>query len=100
MFARMSIYEVPVERTNAATETFRQALSQIRELKGLITAYLLVHAESGRLITMTLWENAGSMEASRVAASRLRSDAVRALDGSVLSTEEYEVAARELGDLT
>jgi hypothetical protein len=38
------------------------------------------------------------MEASRVTASRLRSEAAHALDGEVLSTEEYEVAARELGD--
>ena len=49
---------------------------------------------------MTLWEDARARDASRVTASRLRSEAVRALDGSVLSTEDYEVAASELGELT
>src|ERR1051326_5051959 len=99
MFARVSTYEVPAERSDAAAETFRQAISQIRGLEGLVTAYVLVDPQSGRLVTMTLWENAELMAASRMTATRLRGEAIRALDGDVLSTEEYEVAARELGDL-
>ena len=99
MFARVSTYEVPVERSDAAAETFREAISQIRGLDGLVTAYVLVDPQSGRLVTMTLWENAELMAASRMTATRLRGEAIRALDGDVLSTEEYEVAARELGDL-
>ncbi len=94
MFARVSTYEIPVDRMDEATETFRQAINRIRELAGLVGAHLLVSAESGRLLTMTLWETRAAMEASRVAASRLRSDAVRPFDGSVVSTEEYEVAAQ------
>ena len=98
MFARVSIYEVPAERVGAAAETFGQAIGQIREMTGLAAAYLLVNAENGRTLTMTLWDSRAAMEASRVTASRLRSEAARGLDGDVLSTEEYEVAARELGD--
>ena len=97
MFARVSIYEVPIEQVEAAAETFGQAIGQIREMAGLAAAYLLVNAENGRTLTMTLWDSRAAMEASRVTASRLRSEAARGLDGDVLSTEEYEVAARELG---
>jgi heme-degrading monooxygenase HmoA len=93
------MYEVPAENSDAAAETFRNAIGEIRKLTGLITAYVLVHADTGRIVTMTLWEDADIMAASRMTAARLRSDAIRALDGDVLSTEEYEVAARELGDL-
>lgn len=93
------MYEVPVDRSEDAADTFREAIGEIRKLDGLVTAYVLVHADSGRVITMTLWENADVMAASRMTATRLRGDAIRALDGDVLSTEEYEVAARELGDL-
>jgi heme-degrading monooxygenase HmoA len=99
VFARVSTYEVPPDKADDATDTFRQAIGEIRKLNGLVTAYVLVNADSGRVVTMTLWENASVMEASRMTASRLRREAVRALDGDVLSTEEYEVAARELGDL-
>jgi hypothetical protein len=47
---------------------------------------------------MTLWDSRAAMEGSRVTASRLRGEAARVLDSDVLSIEEYEVAARELGD--
>ena len=99
MFARVSSYEIPPERATEAADGFRQAIRQIRELNGLAAAYLLVNAESGRVLTMTLWDNAAAMEASHVAASRLRTEAVRTVDGSIVSIEEYEVAARELGDV-
>jgi heme-degrading monooxygenase HmoA len=98
MFARVSIYEVPTDRVGAVTETFGHAIGQIRGMTGLAAAYLLVNAENGRTLTMTLWDSRVDMDASRVTASRLRSEAARSLDGNVLSTEEYEVAARELGD--
>jgi hypothetical protein len=86
-------------RATEAADGFRRAIQQIRELNGLTAAYLLVNAESGRVLTMTLWDNAAAMEASHVTASRLRTDAVRTVDGSILDIEEYEVAARELGDV-
>jgi heme-degrading monooxygenase HmoA len=93
------MYEVPAENSDAAADTFREAIGEIRKLNGLVTAYVLMHADSGRLITMTVWENADVMAASRLTATRLRGDAIRALDGDLLSTEEYEVAVREPGDL-
>jgi heme-degrading monooxygenase HmoA len=98
VFARVSTYEIPPERAGDATGSFRQAIGQIRELNGLAAVYLLVNAETGRVLTMTLWNSAAEMEASHVTASRLRTEAVRTVDGDVLSIEEYEVAARELGD--
>ena len=100
MFARVSSYEIRPERAGDATESFERAIGQIREMKGLAAAYLLVNGDEGRVLTMTLWDTAAAMEASRVAASRLRSDAVRTVDGDVVSVEEYEVAARALGDVT
>jgi heme-degrading monooxygenase HmoA len=97
MFARVSVYEVPVERVGAAAQSFGEAIDQIREMSGLAGAYVLVNVENGRTSTMTLWDSRVAMEASRVTASRLRSEAARALDGTVVSSEEYEVAAYELG---
>jgi heme-degrading monooxygenase HmoA len=99
VFARVSSYEIPPEQAGDAAARFGQAIGQIRELNGLAAAYLLVNAEAGRVLTMTLWDSAAAMEASHVTASRLRTEAVRSVDGNVLSVEEYEVAARELGDV-
>jgi heme-degrading monooxygenase HmoA len=99
VFARVSSYEIPPERADEATHSFRQAIGQIRAMNGLAAAYLLVNAETGRVLTLTLWDTAAAMEASRVTASRLRTEAVRTVDGNIVGIEEYEVAARELGDV-
>ena len=96
MFARVARYEVPAERIGEAETAFQQAIDEIRTMSGVSGAYLLVSADSGRVLTMTLWEDQAAMEASRVAASQLRSRAAGALDGSVVSAEEYEVTARDL----
>jgi heme-degrading monooxygenase HmoA len=97
MFARVARYEIPTERMSEAEGSFQQAIDEIREMTGAGGAYLLVSPDSGRVLTMTLWEDQAAMEASRVAASQLRSRAAGALDGSVVSAEEYEVAGREAG---
>ena len=97
MFARMAMYEIPADRIDDATENFQQAIEEIRAMTGLARAYLLVSTDSGRVVTMTLWESRADMEASRVKASRLRSEAAGALGGSVVNADEYEVAVQELG---
>lgn len=97
MFARVARYEIPAERIGEANGIFQEAIDQIRGMTGLAEAYLLVSPDSARVLTMTLWESQAAAEASRVTASRLRSEAAGSLGGSVVSAEEYEVAARELG---
>ena len=96
MFARVSIYEVPVERVGAVAQTFGEAIGQIRELSGAQPPDLLVNGENARTSTMTLWDSRPAMEASRVTASRLRTRPARAVDGNVVATEEYEVGANDL----
>jgi hypothetical protein len=44
---------------------------------------------------MTLWNKHDAMQESRITASRLRSDAAKAVEGSVQSVVEYEVAVHE-----
>ena len=97
VFARVAMYEVPAESISDAAERFQRAIDQIRTMTGFAGAHLLVSTDSGRVLTMTLWESRAEMEASRVMASRLRSEAVGALGGSVVNADEYEVAAQETG---
>ena len=94
MFARVAVYEVPDHRVDEAVKSFGEAISQIPQA-GLEEVFVLVSPESDRALTMTLWDKQDAMEASRIAASRLRSDAAKAVDGSVQSVVEYEVAIHE-----
>ena len=97
MFARISIYEIPDGRSHEATTAFGDAMSTIVAQRGLVDAYFLVGRESERAMVVTLWESEQAMAASRVTASRLRSEAARAVDAEILSVEEFEVAAHETG---
>jgi hypothetical protein len=63
VFARLSTYELPVDRTRDASRA-----------------------------ALTIWEDGETLTASRVAATRLRSEAMRSIDGEVVSIEEFAVA--------
>jgi hypothetical protein len=94
MFARVAVYEIPGHRMDEAVVSFGKAIDEIR-LLGPEEVYVLVSRESDRALTMSLWNQLDAMAASRVKASRLRSDAASVVDGSVQSVVEYEVAIHE-----
>jgi hypothetical protein len=79
---------------NEAVESFRGAIAQIVEMDPE-EVLVLVSPENDRALTMSFWERQDDMEVSRMTASRLRTDAAKAVDGSVQSVVEYEVAIRE-----
>lgn len=91
MFARVSVYEIPADRMDEALHEFRNALEQISALEGFKEAFFFVAPEDDRATATTLWTSHSAMEASRPAASNLRSKAARAVDGGVVSAIEYEV---------
>jgi heme-degrading monooxygenase HmoA len=91
MFARIGTYDVPSGQGEAVKEAFAAALAQIRELPGFRDGTLLLACDGDRAMTITFWEDRNAMTASGVAASRLRNDAARAVDGEVVTAVEYEV---------
>lgn len=91
MFARVSVYEFPSDRMDDALHEFRGALDQISALDGFCEAFFFVAAEDGRATATTFWTSRRALEASRSAASNLRTKAARAADGGVISAIEYEV---------
>ena len=92
MFARISIYDIPQDRRDEAQANFKSAVARIRETEGLLKAHVLLGRDSNRAVTITFWESLEAMAASRVVASRLRSEAASSVSGDVLSVEEFEVA--------
>ena len=65
----------------------------IGELQGLLNAYLLV-GDDETVLSVTVWEDNDSLAASRVRATRLRTDAAYEAGATVVSTVEYRVAER------
>jgi heme-degrading monooxygenase HmoA len=97
MFARMSTYELPGDRADDGIRGFSEAIDRIRRCDGFVEAFFFIDREGDQAVTITLWESVSAMEASRVTASRARSDAAREVDGEVRSSAEYELAIRETG---
>ncbi len=91
MFARVARYQIPEERIHEATEAFREAASQLSSLEGLSGGYVLTDADTGDLLTITLWDSRAAMDASEARAARLRQEATRKADGAVTSVQCFEV---------
>ena len=98
MFARVTVYELPGDRIDEAAESFQTAFNEIAGLDGFREGFFLVCADDDRATAVTLWETRNAMEASRVTASRVRTDAARSVEGSVLSAQEYDVAIHAVAD--
>ncbi len=97
MFARVSVYEIADDRMDEAVTNFGTALEEIRTMDGFNEAFFVVCREDDRATALTLWSSREALEASRIAASRIRSDAARSVDGSVVSAQEYVVAVHVVG---
>jgi heme-degrading monooxygenase HmoA len=93
MFARVTTYEIDAARMDEAATVFRAALEQIGTFDGFIEGFFFVAPEEDRAISTTLWSTRDALEASRTAASRLRSEAAGSVEGSILSAVEYDVSA-------
>ena len=91
MFARVGTYDVPEGNGENVREAFREALAGIGALPGFEEALLLHACDDKRAITITFWDDRDSLSGSRVAATRLRSEAARAVDGDVVGVDEFEV---------
>jgi heme-degrading monooxygenase HmoA len=93
VFARVVRYQVDPERCDEALAAFEQAAKAIGDIDGITGGYVLVDGDSGRIITITLWEDRAKLESSEVRASRLRQEALRSVGGDIESVERLRVAS-------
>ena len=91
MHARLARYAIEPDRLDDAVASFREAGRELSELDGFEEGYVLVDAEQGTLMTLTLWESRAAVDTSEVRAATLRQRALRAVDGDVQSVNCYEV---------
>lgn len=92
MFARVSTYDIGSGRMDDAVTSFRSALEEISRLEGFSEGFFIASGEDEHASAITLWTSRTAMEASRTAASRLRTEAAESVEGAVASACEYEVA--------
>ena len=97
MFARVSTFQGPPDRTAEGIRVAReQILPAARLQDGFKGIYLLYDSESGKSLSITLWETEEDMKASEEAALRARTESAQTTGDVILSVERYEVALQEL----
>jgi heme-degrading monooxygenase HmoA len=92
MFARVVRYQIPEARFGEVVPAFRDAVEQLRDIEGSKGGYLLIDRDNCTATTLTLWDNQAALQASEVSATKLRSDAIDAVEGEVQSIDRCEVA--------
>ncbi len=93
MFARVSMYRGDPAKIDEGLDHARESiLPRVQEIDGFEGVYYLVDRESGKALTITLWESEEAMRASEEAADQLRSESADATAATVESVERYEVA--------
>lgn len=92
MWARVSSYQGSPEQVDRASANLPD--DALREMSGFECAYLLTDRESGKALTITLWENEEALRESEERANQLRSQVAGDLGASEAPTvERYEVAS-------
>ena len=92
MYARVARYQIPQDRFGEVVSAFREPVERLKEVEGNRGGYLLIDRDNCTALTLTLWENQAALEASEVAAGRLRSEAVEAVGGEIQTVDRCEVA--------
>ena len=93
MFARVSTYRGDPGQIDEGLDYAREnILPRVQQVDGCEGVYYLVDRQSGKALSITLWESEEAMRASEEEANRLRSESAEAADATVEDVERYEVA--------
>lgn len=92
MYARVSTFRVPADRIDEDASRTGDVTDRLKDIPGFAGVYYLVDRESGKTISVTLWDNEQAMRASEEQAMRVREETTADVAGEVLSVERYEVA--------
>jgi heme-degrading monooxygenase HmoA len=92
MFARVSTYQGDPGQIDEGLNYAREnILPRVKQVDGFEGVYYLVDRESGKALTITLWESEEAMRASEEEANRLRSESAESASATVENVERYEV---------
>ncbi len=90
LFARVITTQVAPGAIGVAAEQLPDA----RQQHGFLGFYLLTGRETGKLMTISLWNTRQDVLAVEEHAARIRSQAARSIGGAAPVVEVYEVAAQ------
>jgi heme-degrading monooxygenase HmoA len=94
VFARVSRFEVPKETLAKDIAGVEATKKRIAAIPGSTGMYYLVDPDSGKTMTITLWESERAMRDSEAAASEIRGETSAAVSAKLVAVEHYDVVAK------
>ena len=88
MFARVSTYRGDGDRL---LQGFADVTGPLEAMDGFSRAYFMVNRESGKGMSITVWESEEALNASAAKADELRSQGAEAGGAQIESVESYEI---------
>jgi heme-degrading monooxygenase HmoA len=92
MHARVSTYSGPADKIDLLAQGLDRLRPELKQLNGFRGAYALVDRNTGKAMTVTLWEDEQAAKNSAENASRMRRKAAEESGQTIESVETYEVA--------
>jgi heme-degrading monooxygenase HmoA len=97
MFARVSTYQGPPEQLDQGINHARERiLPAVRNLPGFSGVLFLADHQSGKALSITLWESEKAMRDSEEEAGRLRQESAEAGGETIAGVERYTVSILEV----
>ena len=90
MFARVSAYHAD-EDSEKLLEAFQDTIGPLQRVEGFSHGYFLVDAETGRAVSMTIWESEDAMAASEAGGEERRQRRSEISGASVDSVDHFEI---------
>lgn len=90
MFARVSAYHAD-EDSQKLMQAFQDTIGPLQQVEGFSHAYFLIDPETGRAVSMTIWESEAAMESSEPGGEERRRRRSEISGASVDSVDHYEV---------
>jgi heme-degrading monooxygenase HmoA len=90
MFARVSAYHADEDNRKLLT-AFQETIGPLQQVEGFSHAYFLVDKDTGRAVSMTIWEDEAAMAASEAGGEERRKRRAEISGASVDAVDHYEV---------
>lgn len=94
MYARISRYEVPLDRLDEDIRGADDTVTKVERMPGSLGLFYLVDRKTGKTMSMTLWESQQAMSESEAPAASLRDRTSSAVGSRIVAIERYEVVVQ------
>jgi heme-degrading monooxygenase HmoA len=89
MHARVSTYHT--DDPDGLVEGFKNVSSDLEQVDGFSHGYFLVDRDSGKALSITIWETEDALRVSQSKADELRKRGTEASGTSIDSVDQYEI---------